>query len=306
MVGTLQLDERLKSKVIPRIFGGLGNQLFCYAAARRLALIHDAELVIDDISGFVRDLAYKRKYQLRHFMIPCRTATATERMEPFSNVRRYLTRRLNQRLPFLDRSHIQQEGMDFDSRLLQVKPRRTLYLEGYWQSEGYFKDVAETIREDLRIVPPVDDVNLRTAAQISTKPSVAVHMRFFDSPTDSEANNAPTGYYSRALAEMEVLVPDAHYYVFSDQPNVASTRVQMPAGRVTYISHNLGEDNTYADLWLMTRCRHFIIANSTFSWWGAWLAQHRDKHVIAPGFEKRHGKMWWGFDGLLPDDWIKL
>jgi hypothetical protein len=62
----------------------------------------------------------------------------------------------------------------------------------------------------------------------------------------------------------------------------------------------------YADLWLMTQCQHFIIANSTFSWWGAWLAENPDKQVIAPGFEMRYGSMSWGFDGLLPDEWIRL
>ena len=79
-------------KIIPRIFGGLGNQLFCYAAARRLALVNHAELVIDDVSGFAFDEVYQRHYQLDHFNIPCRKATAAERLEPFSRVQRYLKR----------------------------------------------------------------------------------------------------------------------------------------------------------------------------------------------------------------------
>ena len=80
----------------------------------------------------------------------------------------------------------------------------------------------------------------------------------------------------------------------------------LPDGRVTLVAHNQGDEAAYADLWLMTQCQHFIIANSTFSWWGAWLASHVGKYVIAPGFEMREGKMWWGFDGLLPDEWIKV
>ena len=126
-------------KIITRIVGGLGNQLFIYAAARRLALVNHAELVLDDVSGFVRDHDYKRQCQLDHFKITCRKATAAERLEPFSRVSRYLKRRWNQSLPFAQRTYLVQEGMDYEPRLLQLKPQGTLYLEGYWQSEKYFK-----------------------------------------------------------------------------------------------------------------------------------------------------------------------
>ena len=147
---------RPRAKIISRVVGGVGNQLFCYAAARRLALVNGAELVVDDVSGFVRDRVYKRHYQLDHFNIPCRRATRVERMEPLSQLRRYLKRRLNQYSPFETRRYIHQEGMDFDPRLLQLNPRGTIYLEGYWQSAGYFNDVEAAIRSDLRILPPSD------------------------------------------------------------------------------------------------------------------------------------------------------
>lgn len=293
-------------KIIPRILGGLGNQLFCYAAARRLALVNNADLVIDDKSGFARDHDYQRHYQLDHFSIPCRKAVAAERLEPFSRARRYLKRRLNQRLPFRARSYIHQEGIDFDSRLLQVKPRGTVYLEGYWQSEQYFKDVEDTIRADLCIQPPTDACNLEMAARIRGSLAVAVHVRFFDAPTEGGINNAPGNYYTRAVAEMEALAPDAHYFVFSDRPNAARARIPLPDERITCVSHNRGDENAFADLWLMTLCQRFIIADSTFSWWGAWLAEHVSKQVIAPGFEVREGKMWWGFEGLLPEEWMKV
>lgn len=293
-------------KIIPRIFGGLGNQLFCYAAARRLALVNNAELVLDDVSGFVRDHAYQRCCQLDHFNIPCRRATPAERMEPLSRVRRYLKRATNRRRPFQERSYIQQEVIDFDPRLLTIKLRGTVYLEGYWQSEQYFNDVEATIRQDLRIIPPTDEINLAIAGRIRSCLAVAVHMRFFDAPLEQEVNNLPGDYYVRAVARMETMAPDAHYFVFSDQPATARARIPLPEDRMTLVSHNQGDENAYADLWLMSQCQHFIIANSTFSWWGAWLAGHAGKQVIAPRFEMREGKMSWGFEGLLPKEWIKL
>jgi hypothetical protein len=294
------------AKLISRLFGGLGNQLFIYAAARRLALVNDTEVVLDDVSGFTHDVVYQRQYQLNHFSIPCRKATALERLEPFGRLRRKVLRNWNQRKPFEARAYLLQDGIDFDPSLLQFKPRGTVYLEGYWQSEKYFKDVEGTIRQDLDIKPPTDSANLDMADQIRSSLAVALHVRFFDEPYAEGINNAPGDYYSRAIETMERLVPGAHYFIFSDQPKAARARISLPDARVTLVSHNQGDEHAYADLWLMTLCQHFVIANSTFSWWGAWLANNPSKQVIAPGFEMREGNMWWGFDGLLPDQWIKL
>jgi hypothetical protein len=221
-------------------------------------------------------------------------------------VRRYLKRTYNRQRLFTERSYVQQEGFDFDPRLLDVRSRGTVYLEGYWQGEGYFKDVEQIICTDLQIVPPVDHINLAIAEQVRNSMAVAVHVRFFDAPGQNGINNAPDDYYARAVAQMEKLVPSAHYFLFSDQPAAARARIPLPDHRITCISHNYGDENAYSDLWLMTQCRHFIIANSTFSWWGAWLSAHGEKYVIAPGFEIRQGKTWWGFDGLLPKSWIRL
>lgn len=294
------------SRVIPRIFGGLGNQLFIYAASRRLALVSEAELILDDVSGFERDVQYHRHYQLDHFHIPCRKATAAERLEPFSRLRRSLKRRWNQRLPFEQRTYLAQEGIDFDPRILNLRVQGTLYTEGYWQSEQYFKDVEAIIRQDLRIHPPQDGANLATAEHIARRNSVGLHMRFFDRPGTEGSSNAPSNYYQRAVAVIESRVSDAHYYLFSDQPEAARAQIAIPDDRLTVVRHNRGDQNAYADLWLMTQCQHFIIANSTFSWWGAWLSTNARKTVVAPGFELREGSSWWGFEGLLPEEWTKI
>lgn len=258
--------------------------------------------MLDDVSGFAYDVVYQQRYQLDHFNIPCRKATAAERMEPFCRIRRYILRRWNQSKPFEQRVYLMQESNAFDVRLLQLRPLSTLYLEGYWQSEDYFKDVESSIRQDLQIKPPTDATNLAMAAQIRECTAVAVHVRFFDSPHASGINNAPDDYYSRAVETMERLAPAAHYFIFSDQPEAARSRIPLPDGRVTLVAHNKGDEYAYADLWLMTQCQHFIIANSTFSWWAAWLAGNVEKKVISPG--KLAGTVTaWGFAGQIPAKW---
>ena len=294
------------TKIIPRVFGGLGNQLFCYAAARRLALMNNAELVLDDVSGFVNDHYFKRHYQLDHFSIPCRKATPAERLEPMSRVRRNIIRVINRCRRFEARNYIQQEGIDFDGRVLSVRPRGTLYVEGYWQSEKYFKDVESTIRQDLQITSPADEANLAMEERIRRCCAVAVHMRFFDAPQELGVNNAPDDYYIRAFTRMEILEPAAHYFVFSDQPDYARARIGLPPERMTMVTHNRGDENAYADLWLMTKCQHFIIANSTFSWWGAWLSTSENKVVIAPNPTLMNQDNFWRASGLLPEKWSLL
>ncbi|HAH30736.1 MAG TPA: alpha-1,2-fucosyltransferase [Elusimicrobia bacterium] len=295
----------MSKKVIARIKGGIGNQLFCYAAARRLAAASNAELVIDDITGFVWDRQYRRRYMLDNFHIAARKATPAERLEPFARCRRRGLKLLSRIKPFTHRSYQEQEGMDFDERLLALKVNGTLYLDGYWQSEGYFKDVEELIREDLRIIPPTDAQNLRVAEEISASAAVALHVRWFSAPGAGATHNISADYYRRAISLVEEKVKSPKYFLFSDAPAAALEKIALPEGRVTCVSHNQGVEAVCADLWLMTQCRHFIIANSTFSWWGAWLAGGADKNVIAPGVSL-NGLSAWGFGGLIPKNWTTL
>jgi len=293
-------------KIITRIKGGLGNQLFCYAAARRLALVNDAELAIDSVTGFARDRQYDRQYALDHFHIPVRKATPAERLEPFERYRRAGMKWVSRRKPFVKRHYLEQEGRDFDGRLLALKVNGTIYLDGLWQSEGYFKDVEQTIREDLRIIPPMDALNQRMAEEIRYSPAVAVHVRWFDAPDSTATYNVSTDYYRRATALIEDKVESPRYFLFSDDPDAARARLALPEGRVTFVSHNRGDENGYADLWLMTQCQHFITANSTFSWWGAWLAGGKEKIVVSPELEIRGKITAWNFSGQIPSNWLTI
>jgi hypothetical protein len=297
--------------ILSRIKGGIGNQLFIYAASRRLALKNNTDLVLDHLSGFNYDKDYQRHYQLDHFNIPCRKATAKERLEPFSRVRRYLKRFWSRNLSFEKRSYIQEEGVNFESQFLNLSFNGKVYLEGYFQSENFFKDVELFIKEDLYIYPPNDNKNLSMLKKIQNKVAVAIHVRFFDKSIITlnknlkNVANTSFDYYKKAIIKMNEQLPNAHYFVFSDQPQKIINYLPLAQNQITVIDHNHGDNMAYADLWLMLHCQHFIIAKSTFSWWGAWLSNNKNKIIIAPKIEESE-YTFWSKKSLLPKTWTQL
>lgn len=299
------LVHKNRKKIIPYICGGIGNQLFIYAAARRMSIVNDVELVLDDQSGFLNDFEFKRFYQLDNFNIPCRKANKLERLEPLGRIRRYLIKKFQ---ILCKKRILLQNGVDFNSWILNYRPTGITYIEGYWQSEKYFKDCENQIRDELVIIPPTDNLNLYFSKIIESNNSIALHVRFFDSTVSGKdvSGGLNTNYYFKAIEYIKQRINSPHFYIFSDDPERALSIIPLEENQFTLIKHNIGDKMAYADLWLMSKCKHFIIANSTFSWWGAWLSINHGKIVIAPGFIKHEGNSFWGFDGLLPDNWIKL
>jgi hypothetical protein len=287
--------------VVVRLFGGLGNQLFCYAAARRLSIVNNCELIIDHITGFDRD-PYHRVYMLDNFKITAKKASYIQRLEPFSRIRRKFNRKIRSAIPFCPNNYIYQNDSDLCEDLLIYKVDRKVYLEGYWQSEKYFLDSEEIIREELSVIPPTDKTNIEVASNILKTDSVALHFRYFENETEDNEYNLDNNYYDKAIESMEKGKSNLHYYIFSDKPDQAAKFMKSNQHQFTLIDHNHGDNNAYADLWLMSLCDHFIIANSTFSWWGAWLSNNKNKRVYAPDI-KLTGITSWGFEGLIPDNW---
>jgi hypothetical protein len=277
--------------IISRITGGLGNQLFIYAASRRLALKNNIDLVLDNISGFTYD-KFKRNYELGNFNIPCRVATATERLEPLSIVRRYFKRLINKKIPINKRSYIFEEGKDFETQLLNLHPKGNIYLEGSFLSENFFKDTEKKIRGDLVFKCPKDSKNLLMLEKIKNATSIAVHVRFPDDKsilfkTNSEnifniSNNFYKSFYKRAILEINKIVHNPHYFIFSNKPKKVFHVLPFDKGKMTIVDHQCNDNVSYSDLWLMSNCQHFVIPHSTFSWWGAWLSSYNSKIVIVP------------------------
>lgn len=302
----------MSKRLIAQIKGGIGNQLFCYASARRLALVNGAKLVVDAISGFSSDHLYKRQYSLDVFNINAPNASLWQRMEPFGRYRRSIARRLDKMLPLSKKRYIFQEGVQFDPALLGLKLQDgDTYFNGFGQSEDYFSDIESVIRNDLIIKPPLDDENQKISATVKSSNSVAIHVRWFNPGNKDSSDHVASQYYQEAISRIIATVASPHFFVFSDQMVITKELLGplLSQHPVSYVEHNVSQERAYADLWLMSQCQHFIIANSTFSWWGAWLGEKKNiSQIYAPGkYINPNGSVTaWGFDRLIPDRWITL
>jgi len=303
----------MSRKVVVRLKGGLGNQLFCYAAARRLAWTNGAELVLDVVTGFKYDHIYRRTYALGSFSIPARLATPAEQMEPFGRLRRLIARKLSERKPLEQRRYIQQAGVDFDPGIVSLCLQEgTTYFDAFGQSERYFADIRELLLQDFTMSAPIDQSNLEMAKKIEASPSVAMHVRWFDDGDAAHSSNMSLAYYGQAISQLIAKIGDAHFFIFSDRPEqTAALLAPLIQGLpYTVVRQNAERGNAEGDFWLMRRCQHFIIGNSTFAWWAAWMGEHSHDgtHVIAPkcNIDPKGRVTAWGFPGLLPERWMLL
>jgi hypothetical protein len=296
------------NKIIVILKGGIGNQLFIYAAAKRLALINNAELVLDDKTGFEKDYIYKRKFQLQYFNISCRRATPSERLKPFSSIRRYILLLLNRFQSSNKNIYIQQVQDEFDESLLSKKIFGTVYFEGYWQSEEYFKDIESSLRDDLKIRPSIDKMNIKILNKILDHTSIAIHVRFYDAKTALDLNYKLKDYYQNAVKKIKNQFPNCHFFLFSDNPNEAKKVLDIPNESITVVRFNNKDNQEYLDLWLMSNCNHFILSNSSFGWWSAWLAESKNKlqYVIVPKYRFDGGVEIPLIENLYPSRWILM
>lgn len=283
--------------VITRLIGGLGNQLFQYAAARRIAHFSGLPLRLDVSAYRSYDL---HRYGLAPFNLKAEIATA-EDLRPYQRrLTSAISRRAQQYLPVRWRRFISEPHFHFAPEILEA--RGSAYLSGYWQSEQYFTDIEPLIRDEIRVVTPPGGRDVEVMAAIESCTSVSMHVRRGDYVGHETHGVCSPEYYRDAMAYMRDGDAGARFFLFTDDP----TWARMTFGKdpaVILVDHN-GPERDYEDFRLMTLCRHHIIANSTFSWWVAWLAGHSDKLVIAP-------RRWFAIDtvdssDLVPERWIRL
>jgi hypothetical protein len=294
--------------LVVKLAGGLGNQLFTYSAARRLAHVNDAEIVIDKISGFKNDKEYNRSYMLHYFHLSNRFANYFERIPNYRYINKILLY-FNSRLKFENRFIIYQENIDFDKRLvnLQLKYKYT-YIQDLWQSESYFFDINALIRNDLKINVGLNKHCEIIYHNILKNNSVAVHVRFFESFLNATYTLNDL-YYLNAIERVMQKQPNPKFYFFSDKPELLQNLLQKLILKIDVLNFeiidvkNTNLDKDIVEFYLMKNCQHHIIANSTFSWWSAWLGKNNNQMVITPNFTSLTGVCGWGFNGLIPEKW---
>jgi len=290
--------------IIMQLMGGLGNQMFQYALGRRLALERGVPLKLN-LDWFEK--FDDRCFELDQFNIKVQTASTDELLQIKFYSRNWFTRKAFKVYQFIlpyyrKRYVIEKYQGEFDINILNVA--RSAILLGYWQSEQYFKPIEATIRQDFSLRQKIPKEVQQITDSIHSNPnSVSIHIRRGDYTTKYNQYFAACSvdYYKRAASHISAKINNLHFYIFSDDIKWAKNNLALNAD-TTFIEPDT-RIGAFMDMYLMSQCRHHINANSSFSWWGAWLGEKSDSIVIAP---KR-----WFVDqpypkDTIPERWVKL
>lgn len=298
--------------VIVQLTGGLGNQLFQYAAGRCLATRLKRPLVLDTGSYAAQQ---HRAFRLDHFSIRATPASRSQlvsftSLRPLARARRLVERRLP--IPFRRVVNASTGvGLDKIGMLGQ-----DIYLVGHWSGERYFKAVASALRDELQLRPDHPSKQngdfAALKAQISREQSVFVHIRRGDYCTDPWSRDffgtLPVAYYERALEHVRVRVPTPKWIVFSDDLGWVKDNLPLPADAVFPADQLQLSDVEQFDL--MRSCAHGILANSTYSWWAAWLMRRPDlnSNIVAPAkwYRNQQAQMEFERNDFIPSSWALI
>lgn len=293
--------SQIKSKymIVINLKGGLGNQMFQYALGRKLALKNKDTLKLE-IEGL--DRANKtgdiyRAFGLGSFNINKNIATENEVMSL-----KYPYGIISKGWRFFSAKVLKRNHIIFEPDVLNWKGN--LFLDGYFQSPRYFNDIRDQLLQDFMLAEALSVTGASFANQMKNSTSVSIHVRrgdYIKNPRVlAEFGVCSLEYYKLAIAHIKQINTNPTFFVFSD--DIEWVKENLDVGHsVVFV-----KDKTISDvqeLILMSTCKHNIIANSSFSWWGAWLNNNPDKIVVSPTpwFESAQ------YDkNLIPDNWIKL
>jgi len=293
----------IKEMIIVQLLGGLGNQMFQYAIARSLSNLRGIDFRID-ISAFDK---YKlHKYSLHNFNISEKIANENE-LELFNaSILKKLYKNLFEWCKPYYKKYIIIEKYDFKYDKNIFKIPENSYLRGYWQNENYFINIKRIIYDEFTIKNPLEGKNLEYSEIIRKENSVSMHFRRGDYVEDKTTNSVhgtcSIDYYKKSVQLMANKLSNPHFFVFSDDIEWVKKNfiINYP---VYYIDHNDANKN-YEDLRLMSLCKNNVIANSSFSWWGAWLNQTENKIVISPSRWLNDPRK--SSTKHIPQNWIKI
>ncbi|GAB3938594.1 alpha-1,2-fucosyltransferase [Mucilaginibacter myungsuensis] len=286
--------------IIVKLTGGLGNQMFQYAFYK--AIKRRVADVYIDCTTFEKVLAHEHVNLKKIFKnIQFDEARLTDIFTLADTSRSYFSR-IRRRCFGKRKTHIYEDRLTFKPELIGLTVDR--YLDGYWQSELYFKDIKEEIIQTFSFPPLQNEKNIQLQDSMIDQNSVAIHVRKGkDYDSAMRRNICDVEYYKNAVAMIKQKVDSPVFYVFSD--NIDWCKKNLDFIDLNFVDWNpkTGDDN-YIDMQLMSYCKHNIIANSSFSWWGAWLNANKDKTVVAPKTWLNQDNVKHSISDIVPHSWI--
>ncbi len=289
--------------ILVELNGGIGNQMFQYAAAKSLSLYHKVELKLDITSAENKSLPTelnKRPFDLHYFNISDKTAeeyliNSYTKISIFSKI-------INRVKSNYKRKIYREPFFHYDPNFFKAGPNN--YLKGLWQSEKYFNLYRKEIRNGFSIDKNFEIKFSAFLSELKKQNSISIHIRrgdYLAKVSLDVLGVLPITYYHQAIELIKSKTQNPKFYFFSDDINWIKENLILP--EATYVSDEI-TNHQFEDLYLMSCCQHNIIANSSFSWWGAWLNNNPNKIIIAP--KKWFNKGPKDTQDLIPESWITI
>jgi hypothetical protein len=295
--------------IIVRLLGGLGNQMFQYALGKTLSVLNSTSLKLD--TTILEDHrpgvhAVNRNYDLDIFSLSVPKASRNELWKFHSHGLPIAYKVANKALRFLNTQPIVNEKhFHFDAEILRAPDGS--YLNGLWQSYKYFAPAESQIRKDFTFRFPLSEMESRMADNIRSRKSVCINVRRTDYISQKATSDVMTftglEYYHKAIAHLTEKINNPSFFIFSDEIEWCKENFTFLKD-ATFVGHEYAGPKFSSYLQLMSCCDYFIIPNSTFAWWGAWMNMSPSKIVITP-------KRWMNDPNinttdLLPAGWMSL
>ena len=305
---------------IVRVLGGLGNQMFCYAFYKALQRSGPAKLDLFEYS--FPSLAHHNGFELeRIFDVRCDFASTQDVIRlgnytqgTLSHVHRNIVKAILPVVAFAGSEktvrtwwrELSPRATYYRGESLKYAPEAMkmcgdVYFAGDWSTERYFSHLREELLADFSFILPSDSRNAAMAEKINGCASVGIHVRRGDYVGQSYLEVCDASYYQNAMKRILQQVDKPKFFIFSD--DIAWCKNIFANDDAEYVDWNSGA-NSFIDMQLMSMCKHNIIANSTFSWWAAWLNRNPNKIVIAPRKWMNGNRL--DYSNVVPEAWIKI
>ena len=294
--------------IISQISGGLGNQLFQYALGRHIALKYNTDLKLDlDIYKNPIEGLTLRVFELNNLNLNCQIASQDEirkiKRADLKGIFKSIYWRTQTIKPYYRKNFIKEKSHAFDKNILKCPDNS--YIEGYWQSEKYFSSIRNILLKELQ---PKSFQSIHENSfynKIINSNAISVHIRrgdYISNPVHKDIyKTIPIDYYHSAMLLYTKKIENPIFFIFSDDFEWVKSFFNNNNNNITFVEI----ENAVTCMYLMSVCKHNIIANSSFSWWGAWLNQNENKIVISPSewFTSNSGI---NAADLISENWIKI